>query len=131
MEEQAIIEASEEKPTWSIRKITSYLNKKKSIQLNHKRVEQVRRANNLQAYTKRKSRRRGKLPLSPPHRQQARVIDDIWSYDFKQDRTQDGRVARILVFDDEHSHKCLQLDCLSSYSSTKVKETLSRNETQA
>lgn len=61
MEEQAIIEASEEKPTWGIRKITSHLNKKKSIQLNHKRVERVRRANNLQAYTKRKSRRREKL----------------------------------------------------------------------
>ena len=38
------------------------------------------------------------------------TIDEIWSYDFKQDRTNDGRIAHILVLCDESSHECLQLD---------------------
>ncbi|AYR36007.1 hypothetical protein C1O51_00180 [Akkermansia muciniphila] len=38
LEEQTIIEASEEKPTWGIRKITSYLREKTGKAINHKRV---------------------------------------------------------------------------------------------
>ena len=125
-QEQAILEASEEKPTWGIRKITSYLNIKYGLRINHKRVERIRRKNNLQSYSKRKPNRRGKTPDRVGEQKQSGRTDEIWSYDFKQDRTHDGRKARILVICDEYSHECLQLDAARSYRSAQVKETLER-----
>ena len=126
LKEQAIIEASEEKPTWGVRKITSYLRAKNGEAINHKRVERIRRKNKLQAYAKRKPNRRGKQASLAGERKSAGKIDEIWSYDFKQDRTQDGRRARILVLCDEYSHECLQLDSARNYRSGQVKETLER-----
>lgn len=125
-EEQAILEASEAKPTWGIRKITSYLRARHVTPISHKRVEWIRRANNLQAYTKRKARRRAKISALDEQRKQASSIDEIWSYDFKQDRTREGRKARILVICDEYSHECLLLDSARSYRSGQVLETLAR-----
>ena len=124
--EQAILEASEAKPTWGIRKITSYLRTRHVPPINHKRVERVRRENNLQSYAKRKANRRAKMPAPDSQRKQASSLDEIWSYDFKQDRTREGRRARILVICDEYSHECLLLDSARSYRSSQVRETLAR-----
>lgn len=121
--EQAILEASEAKPTWGIRKITLYLRTRHVPPINHKRVERIRRENNLQSYAKRKANRRAKMP---GQRKQTSSLDEIWSYDFKQDRTREGRRARILVICDEYSHECLQLDSARSYRSSQVRETLAR-----
>lgn len=126
MEEQAILEASAEKPTWGIRKITSLLRTRNAMPINHKRVERIRRENNLQAYSKRKVNRRAKMPVPVREQKQASTRDEIWSYDFKQDRTQEGRIARILVICDEYSHECLLLDSARSYRSVQVRQTLER-----
>lgn len=125
-EEQAILEASAEKPTWGIRKITSFLRARHAIPINHKRVERIRRENNLQAYTKRKANRRAKMPVPVREQKQASTRDEIWSYDFKQDRTQNGKIARILVICDEYSHECLLLDSARSYRSGQVRESMAR-----
>lgn len=123
---QAILEASAEKPTWGIRKITSYLRARHGETINHKRVERIRRENGLQAYAKRKANRRAKMPAPDGQRKQASSLDEIWSYDFKQDRTREGRTARILVICDEYSHECLQLDSARNYRSWQIRETLAR-----
>ena len=94
--------------------------------INHKRVERVRRENNLQAYAKRKANRRAKMPAPDRQRKQASSLDKIWSYNFKQDRTREGGRARILVICDEYSHEYLQLDLVRNYRSGQVRETLAR-----
>lgn len=66
------------------------------------------------------------MPAPDSQRKQASSLDEIWSYDFKQDRTREGRRARLLVICDEYSHECLLLDSARSYRSSQVRETLAR-----
>lgn len=121
--EQATLDASEAKPIWGIHKITSYLRAGHAVLINHKRVKRIRRKNNLQAYTKRKANRRAKMPMPVRPQKQASTIDGIWNHDFKQDKPQDERTARILVICDAYSHECLHLDSVHSYRSAQVMET--------
>ena len=36
--------------------------------------------------------------------------DHVWSYDFVQDRTHDGRAFRMLTLIDEYTRECLAID---------------------
>jgi putative transposase len=77
--------------------------------VNHKRVERIWRREGLKV--PKKQPKRGRLWLNdgscirlrPEHR------DHVWSYDFVQDRTRDGKAIRVLVIIDEHTRECLAL----------------------
>jgi transposase InsO family protein len=77
-------------------------------QVNHKRVERIWRQEGLKV--PKKQPKRGRLWLNdgscvrlrPEHK------DHVWSYDFVEERTTDGRKFRILNIIDEYSRECLQ-----------------------
>ena len=121
---QQIIKTSEEKVTWGIRKVTAYLRRKQNVPINPKRVARIRKKYNLQAYRRKTWKKRtqdGQSLLS-----QARRADEIWSYDFKQDRTIEGKIARILVLCDEYTRERLCLQAGRRFRSAQVIEALSR-----
>jgi len=75
--------------------------------VNHKRVERIWREEGLRV--PRKQPKRGRLWLNdgscirlrPEHK------DHVWSYDFVEERTTDGRKFRILNIIDEYTRECL------------------------
>lgn len=78
--------------------------------VNHKRVERIWRREGLKV--PKKQPKRGRLwmndgscvRLRPEHK------DHVWSYDFVQARTQDGRSSRMLTLIDEFTRECLAVD---------------------
>ena len=94
---------------YGYRRITAMLNNSDTgWQVNHKRVERIWRQEGLKV--PKKQPKRGRLWLNdgscvrlrPEHK------DHVWSYDFVEERTTDGRKFRILNIIDEYSRECLQ-----------------------
>jgi putative transposase len=83
------------------------LNNDKGWKVNHKRVERIWREEGLKV--PKKQPKRGRLWLNdgscirlrPEHK------DHVWSYDFVEERTTDGRKFRILNIIDEFTRECL------------------------
>ena len=94
---------------YGYRRITALLNNQKHWGVNHKRVERIWRREGLKV--PQKQPKRGRLWLSdgscirlrPEHK------DHVWSYDFVEDRTVDGRKFRTLNIIDEFTRECLQI----------------------
>ena len=51
--------------------------------------------------------------------------DHVWSYDFVQGRTHDGRAFRMLTLIDEYTRECLAIDVARRLTSEDVLERLS------
>ena len=75
--------------------------------VNHKRVQRIWCQEGLKVPTKQSNR--GRLWLSDGSivRLQLEFPKHVWSYDFMQDRTHDGRPFRILNVIDEFTRECL------------------------
>ena len=77
--------------------------------INDKRVERIWRREGLKVPGKQPKRGRlwladgSCIRLRPQHR------DHVWSYDFVEDRTHDGRRYRMLNVLDEFTHECLAI----------------------
>jgi len=77
--------------------------------VNDKRVERIWRREGLKVPQKQPKRGRlwlhdgSCIRLRPEHR------NHVWSYDFVEDRTHDGRKYRILNVIDEFTHECLAI----------------------
>ncbi|MEL6497615.1 MAG: IS3 family transposase [Planctomycetota bacterium] len=92
--------------------------------VNHKRVERIWKQEGLKV--PKKQRKRGRLWLNdgscvrlrPEHK------DHVWSYDFVQGRTHDGRAFRMLTVIDEYSRECLAIDVARNLKSDDVLERL-------
>jgi putative transposase len=90
--------------------------------LNHKRVHRIWRENGLQHPTRKRRRRgrKGNVPL------QAAYANHVWTYDFVEDATQDGRKLRFLTVIDEHTRRGLAVEVRRSFRSTDVLDVLER-----
>ena len=75
--------------------------------VNHKRIERLWRREGLKVPQKQPKRRRLWLGDGSCIRLRPSYTDDVWSYDFVQDRTSDGRAFRMLTLIDEYSRKGL------------------------
>ncbi len=92
---------------YGYRRITALLNNNEGWRVNHKRVERIWRQEGLRV--PQKQPKRGRLWLNdgscvrlrPEHK------DHVWSYDFVEERTTDGRKFRILNILDEFTRECL------------------------
>ena len=93
--------------------------------VNHKRIERLWRREGLKVPKKRPKRRRLWLNDGSCVRLRPRYKDHVWSYDFVQDRTSDGRSFRMLVIMDEYSRECLSIDVARRLNSEDVLERLS------
>lgn len=92
--------------------------------VNHKRVERIWKQEGLKV--PRKQRKRGRLWLNDGScvRLRPKHKDHVWSYDFVQGRTHDGRSFRVLTVIDEYTRECLAIDVTRSLKSDDVLERL-------
>jgi transposase InsO family protein len=99
-----IVALSEKHPRYGYRRITALL-RREGLAINAKRVQRVRRQEALQV--SKKQRRMKRLGLSTAERQRAVSVNDVWSWDFVEDQTENGTRFRILTLLDEHTRQCL------------------------
>jgi len=106
-------------------RITVFL-REEGFRANHKRIERLWRREGLRVPKRQPKRRRlwlndgSCIRLRPAHR------DHVWSYDFVQDRTSEGRPIRMLTIIDEYTRECLAIDVDRNLTSEDVLERLTQ-----
>jgi len=119
---QKVIELSHQYPRFGYRKVYDRL-KTLGCQVGRETVRLIRKQEGLQVVRKHSKKRH----LGAPQRElQAEHPNHVWSYDFVEDATADGRRLRFLNVVDEYTRECLALDCSRSQNWGKVKQTLQR-----
>jgi putative transposase len=104
--ERRIVGLSENHPRYGYRRVT-VLARREGALINAKRVQRVRRHHALQVRKKqRKLRRTG---LSTAQRQRATQANQVWSWDFVEDQTENGTRFRILTLLDEYTRESLAM----------------------
>ena len=77
--------------------------------VNHKRIERLWREEGLQVRQTQRKRRRLGRPENGIKRLEATAPNDVWSYDFVFDRTEDGRRLKMLTLVDEYTREALAI----------------------
>lgn len=92
--------------------------------VNRKRVQRIWREEGLKV--PQKQPKRGRLWLNDGSciRKRPQYRDHVWSYDFVQDQTHDGRKVRMLTIIDEYSRECLAIVVKRRLTSLDVTEAL-------
>jgi len=93
--------------------------------VNDKRVERVWRREGLKVPSRQPKRGRLWLADGSCIRLRAGRPDHVWSYDFVEDRTHDGRKYRMLNIVDEFTHECLAIRVGRKLKATDVIDVLS------
>lgn len=101
---ESIVALSYQQPRYGYRRITALL-RREGEQINAKRVARVRRAEGLQVRKRQRKLRR--VGSGQTQRLRATQRNEVWSWDFVVDQTQQGSVFRILTLIDEHTRECL------------------------
>lgn len=122
--EALVIQVSQEHPTLGARKVAALLGLEHGQVVNHKRVARLRAVHHLRAA--RRGRKRRRVVAQVSQRRVARCRDEVWSYDFIQDATVDGRKVRLLSIIDEYSRECLLLEAARSFPAVRVIDCLER-----
>jgi putative transposase len=93
--------------------------------VNDKRVERIWRREGLKVSNRQPKRGRLWLADGSCLRLRAEHPDHVWSYDFVEDRTHDGRKYRMLNVIDEFTHECLAIRVARKLKATDVVDVLS------
>jgi transposase InsO family protein len=119
-----IIELAQRYGRYGYRKVAGLLRQAGWI-INDKRVERIWRREGLKIPNKQPKRGRlwladgSCIRLRPQHR------NHVWSYDFVEDRTHDGRRYRMLNVIDEFTHECLAIRVARKLKAIDVIDVLS------
>jgi len=119
-----MVELATQYGRYGYRKVTALL-REDGWKVNHKRIERLWRREGLKVPQKQPKRRRLWLGDGSCVRLRPAYTDHVWSYDFVQDRTSDGRAFRMLTVIDEYSRECLAIDVARKLTSEDVLERLS------
>ena len=92
--------------------------------INRKRVQRLWQQAQLQLPARRKPRRRTAEPQRSPL--QAEFPNHVWTYDFMEDATADGRKLRLLTVVDEFTRECLAIVVARQFPSAAVIPVLAR-----
>jgi putative transposase len=92
--------------------------------VNHKRVERIWRREGLKVPPKQKKRGRLWLADGSCVRLRPERANHVWSYDFVQDRTADGRAYRMLNIIDEYTREVLMIRVKRKLNSVDVVDAL-------
>src|SRR6266404_9812806 len=103
-----IIELARQYGRYGYRKIAELLRKAGWI-INDRRVERIWRREGLKVPPKQPKRGRLWLADGSCIRLRPQQRNHVWSYDFVEDRTHDGRKYRMLNVLDEFTHECLAI----------------------
>lgn len=107
---------------YGYRRITAVLRREGS-RVNHKRIHRIWKAEGLQLPRRRPRRRRmGSTTGEVIHK--AEHPNHVWSYDFVEDRTENGGKLRMLVVMDEYTRESLAIRVGRSTSAGEVIDTL-------
>lgn len=101
-----ILQLSGEHPRYGYRRIGALM-RREGWRINDKRVQRLRRREGLQV--SKRQRRTRRLGSSASLRQQARAANEVWSWDFVEDQTENGSRLRLLTLIDEHTRRCLAI----------------------
>lgn len=118
---------SQAHPRYGYRRITALLRREGWL-VNAKRVQRLWQQAGLQVPPPEKRRKR----ISEPAGQNSTVKlkpmhpNHVWTYDFVQETTQDGRRFRVLTVLDEYTRECLALVAARSITSSRVRAELAR-----
>jgi transposase InsO family protein len=106
---QDILELATKYGRYGYRRITALLNNEKHWRVNHKRVERIWRREGLKV--PQKQPKRGRLWLNDGSciRLRPEYKDHVWSYDFVEERTSNGKKFRTLNIIDEFTRECLAI----------------------
>jgi transposase InsO family protein len=118
-----IIELADQYGRYGYRMVTGLLNNAGWC-VNHKRVERIWRREGLKVPQKQKKKGRLWLNDGSCVRLRPERPNHVWSYDFVQDRTADGRVYRTLNIIDEYSREALMIRVDRKLNSTDVLDAL-------
>ena len=110
---------------YGYRKIAELLRSTAGWIVNDKRVERIWRREGLKVPAKQPKRGRLWLNDGSCVRLRTEHRNHVWSYDFVEDRTHDGRKYRMLNVIDEFTHECLAICIERSLKSTDVIDVLS------
>lgn len=105
---KAIIRLAEQYGRYGYRRITALL-RAEGWHVNTKRVQRIWRREGLKVPSKQPKRGRLWLNDGSCIRLQPCWSNHVWSYDFVQDRTDDGRRFRMLTVIDEFTRRCLAI----------------------
>jgi putative transposase len=108
---------------YGYRRITALL-RRTGWRTNHKRVERIWRREGLKVPAKQPKRGRLWLTDGSCIRLRPEYPNHVWSYDFVEDRTHDGRKYRMLNVLDEFSRECLAIRVRRKLNSTDVIDVL-------
>ncbi len=104
-----IVEIAGEYGRYGCRRITAIL-WQEGWRVDHKRVERIWRQEGLKVPMKQPERARLWLADGSCVRCRAERPNHVWSYDFVQDRTHDGRAFRMLTIVDEGTRESLAVE---------------------
>jgi transposase InsO family protein len=102
--QRRIVGLSQAHPRYGYRRVTALLRREGQV-INGKRVQRVRRKEGLQV--SRKQRKLRRWGVSTAQRQRALKANQVWSWDFVEDQTENGTRFRLLTLIDEHTRECL------------------------
>ena len=110
---------------YGYRRITLLL-RQEGWRVNHKRVERLWRQEGLKV--PQRQPKRGRLWLNDGScvRLRPAYKDHVWSYDFMNSTTRDGRPLRLLTVIDEFTRECLAIEVARRLNSDDVLEVLTR-----
>jgi transposase InsO family protein len=118
-----IIELARQYGRYGYRRVTALL-RPAGWRVNHKRVERIWRREGLKVPSKQPKRSRLWLADGSCIRLRPEYPDHVWSYDFVEDRTHDGRKYRMLNVLDEFTRECLAIRVRRRLNSTDVIDVL-------
>jgi transposase InsO family protein len=119
-----IIELARQYGRYGYRRIADLLRRSGWL-VNDKRIERIWRREGLKVPTKQPKRKRLWLNDGSCIRLRAERPNHVWSYDFMEDRTHDGRKFRLLNVVDEFTRECLAIRIDRRLNSTSVIDVLS------
>ena len=120
----AVVALASEYGRYGYKKIAAML-QRSGWQAGRDRVERIWRSEGLKVPQKQRPRRRLWLNDGSCIRLRPERANHVWSYDFVNARTHDGRLLRILALIDEYTRECLALRVARRLNSQDVIETLS------
>lgn len=120
-----MLDLARQHPRYGYRRITALL-RQEGWHVNRKRVERLWREQGLKVPQKQSKRRRLGSSEQGSQRRRAERINQVWSYDFIMDQTEDGRRLKMLPIVDEYTRECLEIEVSRSLTAEDVVGVLGR-----
>ncbi len=126
-EEQRLVkrlrELSRQHPRYGYRRITALL-QQEGGRVNRKRVRRLWRQEGLKVPRKQRKKRRLGSSVNGASQRRAEYRNHVWSYDFIEDQTADGRKLKMLPIVDEFTRECLTIEVERNMTAQDVVATL-------